>query len=182
MQLNLLELTLILTIVFQSLTHVQLFATPWTAAHQVSLSFTISRSLLKLMSIESVMPSNHLILCGPLLLLPSIFPSIRVFSNELALHINHRKLTKMIKCITALCNLIKLRAMSCRAPQMDGSWWRVMTKSSTLEKGMSNSSVFLPWEPTNSMKRMKWKFAYLGSPLIHFIFSYAKFHLIQDED
>ena len=59
-------------------------ATPWTAAHQASLPFTISRSLLKLMSIESVMPSNHLILCRPLLLLPPIFPSIRVFSNESA--------------------------------------------------------------------------------------------------
>ena len=57
-------------------------ATPWTAARQASLSITNSRSLLKLMSIESVMPSNHLILCRPLLLLPSIFPSIRVFSNE----------------------------------------------------------------------------------------------------
>ena len=65
----------------QSLSPVWLFATPWTAAHQASLS-TNSRSLLKLMSIELVMPSNHLILCHPLLLLPSIFPSIRVFSNE----------------------------------------------------------------------------------------------------
>ena len=62
-------------------------ATPWTAALQVSLSITNSRSLLKLMSIESVMPSNHLILCHPLLFLPSIFPSIRVFSNESVLHI-----------------------------------------------------------------------------------------------
>ena len=60
-------------------------AIPWTTAHQASLSFTISGSLLKLMSIESAMPSNHLILCHPLLLLPSIFPSIRVFSNESAL-------------------------------------------------------------------------------------------------
>ena len=66
--------------------HVTLLATPWTAARQASLSFTISRNLLKLMSIESVMPSNHLILCPPLLLLPSIFPSIGVFSNELARH------------------------------------------------------------------------------------------------
>ena len=65
--------------------------TPWTAARQASLSFTISQSLLKLISIESVMPSNHLILCRPLLLLPSIFPSIRVFSNELALHIRRPK-------------------------------------------------------------------------------------------
>ena len=69
-------------VVVQSLSHVQLFAIPWTAAHQASLSITNSQSLLKLMSIESVMPSNHLILCCPLLLLPSIFPSIRVFSNE----------------------------------------------------------------------------------------------------
>ena len=66
----------------QSLSHVQLFVTPWTAARQASLSITNSRNLLKLMSIESVMPSNHFILCHPLLLPPSIFPSIRVFSNE----------------------------------------------------------------------------------------------------
>ena len=65
----------------QLLSHVWLFVTPGTAAHQASLSITNSRSSLKLMSIESVMPSNHLILCCPLLLLPSIFPSIRVFSN-----------------------------------------------------------------------------------------------------
>ena len=64
---------------------------PWTAAHQASLSFAISLSLLKLMSIESVMPSNHLILCCPLLLLPSIFPSIRAFSSEVALHIRSPK-------------------------------------------------------------------------------------------
>ena len=75
----------------QSLSHVQLFATPWTAACQASLSITNCRSLLKLMSIESVMPSNHLILCHPLLLLPSIFPSIRVFSNESVLHIRWPK-------------------------------------------------------------------------------------------
>ena len=75
----------------QLLSHVQLFATPRTAAHQASLSITNSRSLLKLMSIESVMPSNHLILCHPLLLLPSIFPSIRVFSNESVLHIRWPK-------------------------------------------------------------------------------------------
>ena len=67
--------------VVQSLSPVWLFATPWTAAHQISLSFIIM-SLLKLMSIELVMPSNHLILCRPLLLLPSSFPSIRVFSSE----------------------------------------------------------------------------------------------------
>ena len=75
----------------QSLSRVQLFATSWTAARQVSLSITNSWSLLKLTSIKSLMPSNHLILCHPLLLLPSIFPSIRVFSNESVLHIRWQK-------------------------------------------------------------------------------------------
>ena len=73
------------------LSHVILFVTPWTAQHQASLSFTISQSFLKLMSIHSVMPSNHLILCRPLLLPPSIFPSIRVFSNESVLCIRWPK-------------------------------------------------------------------------------------------
>ena len=75
----------------QSLSHVLLFVTPWTEGHQGSLSITNSWSLLKLMSIASVMPSNHVILCSPLLLLPSIFLSIRVFSNESALHIRWPK-------------------------------------------------------------------------------------------
>ena len=75
----------------QSLSCVWLFVTPWTAAHQASLSITNSWSLLKLMSIESVIPSSHLILCRPLLLSPSIFPSIRVFSNESVLHIRWSK-------------------------------------------------------------------------------------------
>ena len=75
----------------QSLSRVRLFATPWAIARPASLSITNSRSLLKLMSIESVMPSNHLILCHPLLLLPSIFPSITVFSDESALRIRWPK-------------------------------------------------------------------------------------------
>ena len=75
----------------QSLSHVRLFATAWIAALQASLSITNSQSLLRLMSIELVMPSNHLILCCPLLLLPSIFPSIRVFSNEAVLLIRWPK-------------------------------------------------------------------------------------------
>ena len=75
----------------QSLSHVRLFATPWTAVCQASLSITNSQSLPKLMSVESVMPSDHLILCHPLLLLPSIFPSMRVFSNESVLHIRWPK-------------------------------------------------------------------------------------------
>ena len=72
-------------VVFQSLSHIQLFATPWTAACQAPLSSTVSQSLFKFMSIELVMPSNHLTLCYPLLL-PSIFPSIRIFSSVSALH------------------------------------------------------------------------------------------------
>ena len=75
----------------QSLSHVRLSATPWTAAHQASLSFTNSQSLFKLMSIESVMPSNHLLLCRPLLLPPSIFPNIRVFPYESVLYIRWPK-------------------------------------------------------------------------------------------
>ena len=84
-------LLLICCFVVYLLSRGQLFATPWTAARQASLSFTISWSLLKLMSIESVMPSNHLVLCHPLLLLPSVFPSIRVFSNESVLRIRWPK-------------------------------------------------------------------------------------------
>ena len=75
----------------QSLSHVQLFMVPWTTARQASLSITNSQSLLKLVSIESVMPSNHLILCRPLLIPPSVFPSIRLFSNESALRIRWPK-------------------------------------------------------------------------------------------
>ena len=84
-------LKLMISVVVQSLSHVQLFATPWTAAHQAFLSITNSWSSLKLMSIKLVMPSNHLNLCRPLLLLPSIFPRIRVFSNESALCIRWPK-------------------------------------------------------------------------------------------
>ena len=77
-------------VIVQSLSHIWLLATPWTAARQASLSFTVSRSLLRFMSIVSMMPSSHLILCHPLLL-PSVFPSIRVFSSESALRIRYLK-------------------------------------------------------------------------------------------
>ena len=86
-----LSITSKIMVVVQSFSPVRLFAAPWTAARQASLSFTISQSLLKLMSVESVMLSNHLSLCRPLLLLPFMFPSIRVFSNESALHISWPK-------------------------------------------------------------------------------------------
>ena len=84
----------------QSLSRVQLFVTSWTAAHQASLSIANSQSILKLMSIESVMPSNHLILCQPLLLPPSIFPSIRVFSNESVLCIRWQKYWSFSFCVS----------------------------------------------------------------------------------
>ena len=79
-------LNILAVLVVQFLSHIWLFVTPWTAAHQASLSFTITQSLLKLISIESVTSSNNFILCHPLLLPPSIFPSIRVISKESALH------------------------------------------------------------------------------------------------
>ena len=82
---------LLYAVAVQSLSCVRLFATPWTAAYQASLSFTVSQILLKLMSTELVTPANHVILCCPLLLLPSIFPSISIFSSELALHIRWLK-------------------------------------------------------------------------------------------
>ena len=81
----------VVVVVVQSLSRVHLFVMPWTAARQVPLSFTVSQGLLRFISIESVMPSNHLILCCPLLLLPSVFPSSRVFSSESALFIRWPK-------------------------------------------------------------------------------------------
>ena len=80
------EVVVVVVVVVQSLSRVRLFHTPWTAAHQAPTSFTLPRSLLKFLSIESVMLSKHLILCCPLLFLSSLFPSIRVFSNESVLH------------------------------------------------------------------------------------------------
>ena len=93
----------------QSLSRVWLFVSPWPSARQASLSVTNSQSLLKLMSIESVMPSNRLILCHPLLLLPSIFPSIRVFSNELVLHIRYWSFSFNISTSNGYSGLISFR-------------------------------------------------------------------------
>ena len=101
----------------QSLSRVQLFATPWTAALQASLSITNSRSLLKLISIESVMPSNHLILCRPLPLLPSIYLSIRVFSNESVLRIRWPKYWNFSLSISPSSEYSGL--LSCRMDWLD---------------------------------------------------------------
>ena len=93
----------------QSLIHVQLFVTPWTAARQASLSITNSWSLLKLISIELMMPFNHLMLCHPLRLLPSIFPNIRVFSNELGLCIRWLSFSFSISSFNEYSGLISFR-------------------------------------------------------------------------
>ena len=126
--------------IVQSLSRVQLFATPWTAASQASLFFTIFRSLLKLMSIELLMPSNHLILCHPLLLLPSIFPSIRVFSSELALHIRWPKywsISFSISPSNAYSGLISFRIDCFVLLAVQG------TLKSLLQHHSSRASVFL---------------------------------------
>ena len=95
----------------QSLSHVRLFVTPWIAARQDSLSNTNSQSLFTLMSIESVMPSKHLILCHTLLLLPSIFPSIRVFSNESVFHIRWQNIFQIFPHIMEY-NLVEIYTLS----------------------------------------------------------------------
>ena len=122
----------------QSLSHVWLFATPWTAAFQASLSFTNSQSLFKLMSIRLVMPSNHLILCRPLLLLFSIFPSIRVFSNESALHIRWSKYRSFsISPSSEYSALISFRI----------DWFDLLAVQRTLKSLLQhhNSEASIPW-------------------------------------
>ena len=128
-------------VVVQSLSPVQLFETPWTAECQHSLSFTISWSLLKLMSIDSVIPSNHLVLCRPLLLLPSIFPSIRVFSNdELALRIrwpNYWSFSFSISPSSEYSELISFRI----------DWFDLPAVQGTLKSLLQHQSlkVSIPW-------------------------------------
>ena len=120
-------------VVVQLLSHVWLFVTPWTAAHQASLSFTITRSLLKLMSIESVMPSNHLILHHPLLLLPSIFPSIRVFSKESDLH------TRWPKCWSFSFSISPSNEYS-RLISFKIDWFDLLTVQGTLKSLLQHHS------------------------------------------
>ena len=127
---------------------VQLFATPWTAVHQVSLSFTISWSLLKLMSIELVMTSNHLIiLCHTLLLLPSIFPSIRVFSNKLALCIRwpkYQSLSFSISLSNGYSGLISFRI----------EWFDLLAVPHF--EGISSSVLSLLYGPTLTSVHNNW--------------------------
>ena len=127
-------LLLCLIIIVQLLSPVWLFVTPWTAARQASLSLTISLSLPKLMSIESVMPSNHLILCPPLLLLPSTFPSTRVFSSESALQIRSPKdwsYSFSISCSSEYSGLISFRT----------GWFDLLAVQGTLKNLLQHHSL-----------------------------------------
>ena len=139
----------------QLLSHVQLFATPWTAAYQASLSITRSQSLLKLMSIESVMPSNHLILCRPLLLLPSIFPSIRVFFNDSVIHITGGQNIGVSASISVLSMNIQ-------------DWFPLGWTDwiSLQSKGLSRIHTF---NFSSSLQRGLYHFTYTGSSLEHYL-------------
>ena len=148
----------------QSLSHVQLFATTWTAACQASLSITNSQSLLKLMSIESVMPSNHLFLCCPLLLPSSIFPSIRVFSNESVLTIRWQKFWSFsfnISPSSEYSGLISFR--------MD--WLDLLTVQGTLKSLLQHHSSLNISLSINSLTLM-----FLYSPPLTSIHDYWKNH------
>ena len=139
----------------QLLSHVRIFATPWTAACQASLFITNSRSLLKLMSIESVMPSNHLILCHPLLLPPSIFPSIRVFSNESALWIRWPNIEVSASTSVLSMNIpdwFTLGLTSCISLQSKGLS-RVFSNTTVQKHQFFGAQVFL-W--SNSHQSMLW--------------------------
>ena len=139
--------------VVQLLSHVWLFVTPLTAAHRASLSLTISWSLLKLMSIESVLPSNHLVLCHPLLLLPSIFPNIRVFSNVLALRTKKPKYWSFSFSISPsneYSGLISFR--------MD--WFDLLAAQGTLRSLQHQSSCVVIW--LRNHFESKWYLSQLG--------------------
>ena len=132
----------------QSLCPVQLFANPWTAACQASLFTTNSRSLLKLMSIKSEMPSNHIILCHPLLLLPSIFPSIKVFPNESALHIRWPNYWSFSFSIILPMNIHGWNGnplqYSCLENPMDrGAWWATIYGFAKSQTWLSDFCVYL---------------------------------------
>ena len=144
-------------VVVQSFSHVQLFATPRTAAHQASLCFTISRCLLKLMSIELLMPSNHLILYCPFLLMPSIFPSIRVFFSELARRIRWPKYWSFsfsINPSNKYSGVISFRI----------DWFDLLAVQGTLEsssapqfKSINSSVLRLLYGPTLTLVHDSWK-------------------------
>ena len=143
----------------QSLSHVRLFVTPWTAACQASLFITNSWSLFKFMPIESVMPTNHLILCCPLLLLPSIFPSIRVFSSESVLHITWPKYWSFSLSVS-LSSEYSRKVISCRI-----DWFDLLAVQRTLKsflqqhnlKASSSLTLNLLYVPTLASIHDYWK-------------------------
>ena len=142
----------------QSLSHVRLFVTPWSAAHQASLSFTISWSLLKFMTIESVMPSNHLVHYYPLLLLSSIFPSIRVFSNELALHIRwpkHWSFSFSTSLSNEYSGLISFR--------MD--WLDLLAIQGTLKSLLHSSQASILWRSAFFMVKLSHSYMTTGETI-----------------
>ena len=132
----------------QSLSRVRLFATPWTAARQASLFITNSKSLLKLMSLESVMPSNHLILCCPLLLPPSIFPSIRVFSNESVLPSGGQNIG-----VSASVSVLPMN-MQDWSPLGWTGWISLLSKG--FSRVFSNTTVQSVWIRTATMTSAIW--------------------------
>ena len=145
--------------VVQPFSCVRLFETPWTAAHQVSLSFTIFQSLLKLMSIESVMPSRHLVLCRLLLLLPSIFFSIRVFSDESALRIRWPKYSRFGFSISIILSNEYSGLTSFRIDWLDLLAVQGILKS-FLQHHISKTSILqlsLPYGPTHTPVHDYWK-------------------------
>ena len=126
----------------QSLSHVWLFANPWTAAHQASLSITNSRSLLKLLSIESVITSNHFILCRPLLFLPSIIPSIRVFSKELVyLHL----VTKVLEIQLQHQSFQWILSFCCLKIKKSRFYWTWIGEGNMVLKKGIRLGVRTPW-------------------------------------
>ena len=139
--------------VVQLLSHAWLFVTPWTVTHQASLSFTTSRSLLKLLFIESVMPSNHLVLCHPLLLQSSIFPRIRVFSNKSALHIGGQSIGA-----SALASVLQIDIQDW-FPLGSPHSWRDSQESSPIPqfKSISSSVLSLLYGPTLTSIHDYWK-------------------------
>ena len=139
--------------VVQLLSHAWLFVTPWTVTHQASLSFTTSRSLLKLLFIESVMPSNHLVLCHPLLLQSSIFPRIRVFSNKSALHIGGQSIGA-----SALASVLQIDIQDW-FPLGSPRSWRDSQESSPIPqfKSISSSVLSLLYGPTLTSIHDYWK-------------------------
>ena len=152
-----LSLRHVLFISVQSLSRVQLFATPWIAARQASLSITNSRSLLKLMSIESVMPSSHLILCCPLLLLPPTPPSIRVFSNESTLHMRWPKYWSFTLAPPQMAIPWHLRKETSLSSQ-------TACLRKTNEQGHSCVCI-----PATIIPLPQWKFSLGSSPSPHFL-------------